>query len=206
MTIRANRVMQSETVCLGKANRPKRAPALRRAVIETIESRLLLSATPSPATRIHNPARGATAPAANSAPIVSAGAAQKIFDPTSSVTLLGTASDPDGNTLTYAWTKVSGPGVVTFSNSASLGTTATFSGAGDFGNYILRLTASDGSATQSSNVAIAYAPFSNNLLGYWPLDTIASNGSTPDLSGVNPFSNTFNAVVVPGTSRQRLEL
>ena len=48
--------------------------------------------------------------------------------------LAGSATD-DGlpnppAALTYAWTKVSGPGTVTFANAASAVTTATFSLAG----------------------------------------------------------------------------
>ena len=39
------------------------------------------------------------------------------------------------------WTKVSGPGTVTFANAASASTTATFTHAG---LYVLRLTADDG--------------------------------------------------------------
>lgn len=71
--------------------------------------------------------------------------------------LVGTVSD-DGlpyGTLAYAWTWVSGPGTVTFSNPTSPNTTATFSQAG---SYTLRLTADDGAATVSADITITVLP------------------------------------------------
>ena len=47
---------------------------------------------------------------------------------------------PAGSWLTYAWSKISGPGTVTFGNAASATTTAAFSAAGE---YVLRLAVSD---------------------------------------------------------------
>ena len=59
-------------------------------------------------------------------------------------TLDGTASD-DGKplpaNLTTTWSKVSGPGTVTFNDASAADTTATFSAPG---NYVLRLVAGDG--------------------------------------------------------------
>src|SRR5207249_165968 len=81
-------------------------------------------------------------PAVNQPPTVNAGAAQTITLP-SSATLNGTAADdglPAGSTLTTTWSKVSGPGTVTFGNANALSSTASFSAAG---TYSLRLTASD---------------------------------------------------------------
>ncbi len=64
-------------------------------------------------------------------------------------TLNGTATDdgwPFGSTLVTTWTKVSGPGNVTFANAASPVTTAQFS---IEGTYVLRLTADDSRFTVS---------------------------------------------------------
>ena len=47
----------------------------------------------------------------------------------------------DDGAFTTVWSKVSGPGTVTFANATALATTATFSAAG---GYILALTANDG--------------------------------------------------------------
>jgi len=82
------------------------------------------------------------APLTNQAPTVNAGFDQTITLP-SGTTLAGTVND-DGlpsNTLTTKWIKLSGPGGVTFGNSTSKDTTATFT---EVGTYVLRLTANDG--------------------------------------------------------------
>ena len=94
----------------------------------------------------------------NQAPVVNAGADQTITLP-STATLTGTATDdgqpnPPG-ALTIAWSQVSGPGTVTFGNANALGTTATFSISGD---YVLRLTVTDGAITVSDDVAITVNP------------------------------------------------
>ncbi|MFO1311988.1 MAG: PASTA domain-containing protein [Burkholderiales bacterium] len=90
----------------------------------------------------------------NQPPVVSAGAGQTITLP-AMANLQGTATDdglpnPPG-ALTLAWTKVSGPGAVTFANATSAATTATFSLAG---TYVLRLTANDGALSASADVTI----------------------------------------------------
>lgn len=79
----------------------------------------------------------------NLAPTVDLGA-DKVLELSSVLTLTGKASDdglpnPPG-ALTYAWTKVSGPGSVTFGTPTKLVTTATFSLKG---SYVLRLTVDD---------------------------------------------------------------
>jgi len=89
----------------------------------------------------------------NHAPTADAGADQSITLP-STASLNGTISDdglPSGSTLTSTWTKVSGPGTVTFLNPNSAATLASFSTAG---NYVLRLTASDSQLTTSDEIAI----------------------------------------------------
>jgi hypothetical protein len=69
--------------------------------------------------------------------------------------LTGTASD-DGQPsppakLTVAWSRVTGPGVVTFSNATALNTTASFSAAG---LYTLRLSVSDSALTGTDDVVV----------------------------------------------------
>jgi hypothetical protein len=54
-------------------------------------------------------------------------------------------------TLTSAWSKVSGPGLVTFGDSTSIDTTAAFSRAGA---YVLRLSVSDGVLVTSDDVQV----------------------------------------------------
>ncbi len=88
----------------------------------------------------------------NTAPSVNAGADQSITLP-GIASLSGSASD-DGQpfgTLGTTWSKVSGPGAVSFGNTGATSTTATFSQAG---TYVLRLTANDGSLQTSDDVTI----------------------------------------------------
>ncbi|MDR4485133.1 MAG: FG-GAP-like repeat-containing protein [Nitrospirales bacterium] len=94
----------------------------------------------------------------NTPPVVTAGVAQTITLPSSAV-LNGSATDdglpPSPGTLTTTWTKVSGPGIVTFGNASSIDTTATFSLPS---TYVLRLTANDGELTTSAEVTITVNP------------------------------------------------
>jgi murein DD-endopeptidase MepM/ murein hydrolase activator NlpD len=90
----------------------------------------------------------------NQGPTVNAGSDQTITLP-SSATLNGTAAD-DGlpnppATLTTTWSKVSGPGTVTFANANAMTTTASFSIAGI---YVLRITANDNSLSTSDDLTV----------------------------------------------------
>jgi RHS repeat-associated protein len=92
----------------------------------------------------------------NQPPSVNAGPDQSITLP-NSATLTGTAGDdglPNG-TLTVTWSKVSGPGSVTFANPNQAATTASF---GAQGVYVLRLTADDSQLTSSDEVTITVNP------------------------------------------------
>src|SRR5215218_3743818 len=88
----------------------------------------------------------------NQAPTVNAGTDQTIVLPTSSVTLTGTASDPDGSIASYSWIKVSGPTGGTITSAASASTTVTGLVQG---SYTFRLTVTDnGGATASDDVIV----------------------------------------------------
>jgi hypothetical protein len=72
-----------------------------------------------------------------------------------SANLHGTVSDdglpiPPG-LLTFAWSKLSGPGPVTFADSLALDTSASFS---VVGTYVLRLSAGDGLSAASDDVVV----------------------------------------------------
>ena len=90
----------------------------------------------------------------NAAPFVYAGAQQPSAG--SPTTLEGVVTDDGltGGGIKFTnWTKVSGPGTVTFGNSNQTNSTASF---GANGIYVLQLSASDGQYTNSSQVTIAY--------------------------------------------------
>jgi hypothetical protein len=94
---------------------------------------------------------------ANQAPVVNAGPDKTITLP-STAAITGTVTDdglPVPPTLTITWTKISGPGTVTFSPANAASTTATFSAAG---TYVVRLTASDGALSSSDDAQITVNP------------------------------------------------
>ncbi len=90
-------------------------------------------------------------PDPNQAPVVDAGANQTVTLP-ADANLDGTVSDPDaGDTVTTTWSKVSGPGTVTFGNAGNVDTTAAFSAAG---TYVLQLSGTDGEATTNDQTTV----------------------------------------------------
>src|SRR4051794_21202626 len=99
----------------------------------------------------------ANPPAVNAAPAVNAGADATVTLPATAA-LDGTVTDdglPYGSSVTTTWSKVSGPGTVTFADAAAPDPPATFSAAGD---YVLRLTAGDGALSATDDVAVHVAP------------------------------------------------
>ncbi len=94
----------------------------------------------------------------NQPPQVDAGEDQNVTLP-NGVSLDGTISD-DGSpdppgALTTTWSVVSGPGTVVFGDASSVDTNAGFSEAG---NYVLRLTATDGELYATDDVTISVSP------------------------------------------------
>jgi len=85
-------------------------------------------------------------PAANAGP-------DQMIDLPQTATLTGSAVDDrlPSNTLTYSWTKVSGPGTVTFGTPKAASTTATFS---TVGAYVLRLKVSDSQLEDLDEVVV----------------------------------------------------
>jgi hypothetical protein len=82
--------------------------------------------------------------------------------PTAVATLNATVTDPDGGTLTTAWTKVSGPAAtVAFGNASATNTTATFTAEGI---YTLRLTASDTFSSSSDDCVITVRRYKGTVL------------------------------------------
>jgi pectate lyase len=93
----------------------------------------------------------------NQPPTVNAGANQTITMP-ASVTLDATVNDdglPASGKMTSAWSRVSGPGSVSFANPSAVDTTASFTMAG---TYVLRLTANDGALSVGDEVTITVNP------------------------------------------------
>jgi hypothetical protein len=128
---------------------------------------------------------------ANSAPVVNAGADMSVTLP-ASASLQGTAADdglpsPPAH-VTTTWTKVSGPGTVTFANANALGTSATFSTAG---TYVLRLTGSDGalSAQDDVTVTVNAAPANGLTAQYYNDPGNGTHFATLVLTRIDPTVN-----------------
>jgi PA14 domain/K319L-like, PKD domain len=137
----------------------------------------------------------------NTAPVVNAGADQTITLP-SSATLSGSATD-DGlpsppAQLTRTWTKVSGPGTVTFANPSAASTTATFSAAG---TYVLRLTASDSvlSSFDELTVTVNAAPANGLTAKYYKDPGNGTHFATLVLTRVDPTVNFSWGTAAPAT-------
>jgi hypothetical protein len=89
----------------------------------------------------------------NLAPVVSAGADLTVAL-SGTATLDATASDdglPAGSSLSYTWSRTSGPGTVNFANPSAVDTTATFSAAG---TYVLQLSVTDGQLTTTDTATV----------------------------------------------------
>ena len=115
----------------------------------------------------------------NQKPLVDAGVDQNITLP-GNASLSGSASDdglPAGLSFATAWSKVSGPGSVSFTN-ASAPATVTFSAGG---SYVLRLTASDGLLSNTDDITIAVTSP--------PIVTISASDANASEAG--PDTGTF---------------
>jgi hypothetical protein len=100
--------------------------------------------------------------------------------------LAATASDdglPSGSSLSTTWSKVSGPGTAAFGNASALNTTVTFSAPG---SYVLRLSASDGSAGvfQDLAVTVTGSAYDAWIAGYPGAAWLAATGEDPDHDGL----------------------
>ena len=144
----------------------------------------------------------------HAAPSVNAGTDDSITLP-ASATLDATVSDDNfpasPGSVTVTWTKTSGPGTVTFGDSAAVDTTAGFS---EIGTYVLRLTADDGDKTAYDEVQIVSghaAPSANAgsdqtsiiVASGATLDGTASDDGYPTSPG--SVTTTWSKVSGPGT-------
>ena len=149
LTITWSKVSGPATVTFGNINSPNTTATFSAAgsyVLRLAASDTALSSSSDVTITVN---AGST----NQAPTVSAGPDQTI-SLRAAANLVGTATDdgmPLGSTLTKTWSKVSGPGNVTFANATDLSTTATFSAPG---TYVLRLTASDTALIGTDDITV----------------------------------------------------
>jgi len=143
----------------------------------------------------------------NQPPIVNAGPDLVVNLP-STAALNGAVTDdglPPGSVLTIAWSKVSGPGSVTFANANSASTTASFS---EPGSYVLRLTASDTAFTVGDETAVTVYPANQppvvnagpDLGVYLPASAVLNGTVTDDgLPPASLLTVQWSTVSGPGT-------
>jgi RHS repeat-associated protein len=133
----------------------------------------------------------------DTAPVVSAGPNQTVTFP-ATVTLNGSATS--NNPLTIAWTKVDGPGTVSFANPASPITTATMDRPG---TYILRLSASDSILSASSDVTVFVGKLactrSNAGTDFWLMFPMILPSTSQTLEFfISADTSTTGTVTIPG--------
>lgn len=125
--------------------------------------------------------------------------------------LLEASATDDGapNPLTYAWSKSSGPGSVTFGSAGSAATTARFSAPG---LYVVRISVTDGQFTAFDDVTVQVGGFAPANWIDMDLGAPSTRGSSGESSGVltvmgsgTGFSSTSDSAhfvmrQVPGAS------
>ena len=157
----------------------------------------------------------------NTAPVVEAGADQAITLPANVTSLSGTVTD-DGlpaASLTAAWSKVSGPGTVTFANAAAPATDAAFSMQGV---YVLQLSATDGLLSGSDTVTVTVnADPANKAIDFGGTNAFVTLGPAPSLgasrftietwfrrdgAGVATFTGTGGVTAIPLVAKGMAEV
>ncbi len=118
-------------------------------------------------------------PAPNIPPTASAGPDRTITLPTNSVTLSGSANDPDGTIVSYSWSQVSGPASATLSGA----TTATLIASSLIaGSYIFQISVMDNRGAAAVNTA-----------------TVTVNPAPPNAPPVND-AGVNQTVILPANS------
>jgi hypothetical protein len=124
----------------------------------------------------------------NARPYVNAGIDRIIGLPVDTVTLKGSASDVDGEIISYQWTKESGPNDPTLTNDSTGVLTVS-----DLmeGTYVFRLAATDNhGAVVSDEVILVVYPNTTPMVSAgpdvevtWPINSVSLQGSASDSLG-----------------------
>ncbi|HYC86873.1 MAG TPA: alpha-amylase family glycosyl hydrolase [Chryseosolibacter sp.] len=136
---------------------------------------------------------------ANTPPVANAGPDKSLAAGTTSTTLPGSGSDPDGNPVTYTWSQVSGP-AATITNGTTA--TATVSNLTNGNTYVFALTVNDGSLTASDQVQVSvssaatYYALQNRWTGTYLYDAGANAGYGTTIANNN---YKWEKVTVDGT-------
>jgi hypothetical protein len=123
------------------------------------------------------------APPPNQPPVVNAGIDKNIALPTNSITQVGSATDPDGTVVSYAWTKISGPATFTIVTPTASSTVINNLVQG---TYVFQLTATDNqgaTGTDQMTVIVNPAPNIPPVTNAGPDQTITLPTTTTTLAG-----------------------
>jgi hypothetical protein len=129
-------------------------------------------------------------PAPNQPPTANAGLNQNVTLPNNSVTLVGSGSDPDGNIVSYQWTKISGPTQFTIVTPNQSQTVINNLVQGVY-QFQLKVTDNLG-ATGTATVTVTVNPAPNQLPSAnagadqtitLPVNTVTLSGSGTDPDG-----------------------
>jgi hypothetical protein len=142
----------------------------------------------------------------NQPPTANAGTNRTITLPTNEITLVGSASDPDGNLDTYQWTQISGPSNATMKKEHTLNMEASNL---QEGVYVFRLTVTDTDGeSDDDGVQVIVNSASNqppvadagsNKTITLPTDRITINGSGTDPDG-NIYSYSWKQTSGPANA------
>ena len=119
-----------------------------------------------------------------------------IIQPTNTILLNAAVLDQDGGAPKYTWSKVSGPGTVTFApndSTASSNSMATFS---TNGTYVLKMSAVDASIL-NSNIWITYN------LGYFDFATYTNSVGAVSTTNVTVYVNLVGAPAITSQPASR---
>src|SRR5665811_491945 len=141
--------------------------------------------------------------AGNQSPTANAGPDQSITLPTSTVSLTGSGTDPDGSIATYFWTKISG-GAGTITNATSAATTVTGLVQGVY-KFELNVTDNNGATGRDTmqvtvNAAANQSPTANAGADQsitLPTSTVSLTGSGTDADG---SISSYNWTKISGPS------
>ncbi len=113
------------------------------------------------------------------APTANAGADKNITLPTNSVTLNGSATDPDGTIASYSWSKVSGPAAFAFSSTTVAAPTVSNLAQGI---YTFRLTVTDNNGELDTDDVVV-------TVNAAPVTTGTKYIKVNIFGGTNPYAN-----------------
>ena len=116
----------------------------------------------------------------NQPPVAKAGSDIVITLPTSSVTVAGSGTDPDGTIASYKWTQVSGPSVSTIGSPATAKTTIS---SVVQGTYIFKLKVTDNKGATASDQMLLTVNAATVATGTKYINVNLYGGS-------NPYNNT----------------